>query len=312
MMGENRKSILILKSDKDSFENFYINHMQENNIKTVPIYRYNKRVALWILTIWMELLHLPFQWIWYGNWKKFLYKYDVVIVFDNISSWKVLSYINKKNPKARIIVWYWNMITKKNVIPGKYRKTCEVWSFDQQDCMRYKLQKNIQFYFHSEVRQDILPQYDAIFVGKDKGRWEVVMDMKRRLENCNLKLYINVVKDTSMIKKINIRNRRNKYERLLDYKEVLRIINESSCIIDVPQPGQTGLTVRTLEALFYKKKLISTNMSLRSYEFYRPENILIWNSECDNDTIIDFFRKPYKEIADVQFAFENWIDNFGL
>lgn len=311
-MRESKKSILILKSDKDTFENFYIDHMQTNKIKTVPIYRYNKGIALWLLTIWMELLHLPFQWVWYGKWKKELNKYDVVIVFDSNSSWKILSYIKKKNSDLRIIAWYWNIVTRKKKIPDKYRQFSEVWSFDQQDCLKYKMQKNIQFYFYSEKRQYIPLKYDAVFIGKDKGRWEIIMNLKRRLEHCNLKLYINVVKDTSIIKRLQLKNRKNKYEELMDYEEVLKKIDESSCIIDVPQSGQSGLTVRVLEALFYKKKLISTDKSLCSYNFYRPENILIWNKECDDNKIINFFKKPYKEVADIQFSFEKWIENFGL
>lgn len=82
-MIEKKNKILILKSDKDNFERFYIKNMQTENIKTVPIYRVNDGIMWKILWLWQEILELPLYWIWYGKWKESLRQYDTLILFDS-------------------------------------------------------------------------------------------------------------------------------------------------------------------------------------------------------------------------------------
>ena len=63
----------------------------------------------------------------------------------------------------------------------------------------------------------------------------------------------------------------------MDYDSVLEVMTASKAIIDLPHPNQTGLTIRSIEALGLKKKLITTNVDIKKYDFYHPSNILIIN-----------------------------------
>ena len=48
--------------------------------------------------------------------------------------------------------------------------------------------------------------------------------------------------------------------------EVMKIFKESRCVLDAPQAGQTGLTIRTIECLGAKRKLITTNKDIVKYD----------------------------------------------
>ena len=53
----------------------------------------------------------------------------------------------------------------------------------------------------------------------------------------------------------------------------------SKAVIDTPLPLQSGLTMRTLEVLSSKTKLITTNDFIENYNFYNKNNIYIIKKE---------------------------------
>lgn len=50
---------------------------------------------------------------------------------------------------------------------------------------------------------------------------------------------------------------------MISYQENLDNIRKSKCIVDVVQKGQIGLTLRPLESLFFKKKLLTNNKCIK-------------------------------------------------
>ncbi|MCX7161352.1 MAG: hypothetical protein NT176_20175 [Proteobacteria bacterium] len=58
-------------------------------------------------------------------------------------------------------------------------------------------------------------------------------------------------------------------------EEAARRFGEHSTILDIHHPGQTGLTLRTFEALASGRKLITTNPAVRDHEFFDPARILV-------------------------------------
>ena len=76
--------------------------------------------------------------------------------------------------------------------------------------------------------------------------------------------------------------------------EMKDIYIHSRCVLDSAQAGQIGLTIRVLEALGAKKKLITTNKDIVNYDFFCPDNIYVYDGSIDLDSC--FFKEPYKEI----------------
>lgn len=76
--------------------------------------------------------------------------------------------------------------------------------------------------------------------------------------------------------------------------EMMKIFELSKCILDAPQGGQVGLTIRTIECLGARRKLITSNEDVVNYDFYTPENIYVYSGDIDFNS--PFFTQPYKEI----------------
>jgi len=79
----------------------------------------------------------------------------------------------------------------------------------------------------------------------------------------------------------------------LSKDQIANIMSVTKCVLDAPQAGQTGLTIRTIECLGAKRKLITTNSDIANYDFYRPENILIFDGNVNFTG--PFFTSPYVE-----------------
>ena len=73
--------------------------------------------------------------------------------------------------------------------------------------------------------------------------------------------------------------------------------------------NQNGLSMRTFECLGYSKKMITTNQNVVNYDFYRQENIYVYDGkEIDFNDI--FFNSEYKELEKEivdKYYIENWI-----
>ncbi len=74
-------------------------------------------------------------------------------------------------------------------------------------------------------------------------------------------------------------------------KEWDDIVSRTSAILDVHHPEQGGLTIRTLESLALGFKVVTTDASIRDYEFYNPTQIHVIDRD-DPEIPEAFLRKP--------------------
>ena len=98
-----------------------------------------------------------------------------------------------------------------------------------------------------------------------------------------------------------------KYKKL-SIEQTLDKIKHTDCVLDALQAVQKGLTMRTIECLGSKRKIITINEDIVNYDFYDPQNILIYNDNIDFSS--EFFNTPYKEInieVYEKYSITNWL-----
>jgi len=245
----------------------------------------------------------------FGSWKNDLTGYNTIIVFDCDAMLSVVKYI-KQHSNARVIGWFWNPLYGRNYLKNM-TKLCEVWSFDKEDCKKYGLKSNTQFYF-KDIYTAKLQQckYDVIFVGQDKGRLEKLMQLKTEFEKLGLRTLFHITPNRNHFNFFN-RNR-YLYGRRIPYQEVLSYISQSKTILEYVSYGQSGLTLRSLESLFLRKKLITNNPRVRDMDFYNAENIFIIG-EDDISKLPSFIDSPYVDVGEYniqEYDFDEWINRF--
>ena len=94
----------------------------------------------------------------------------------------------------------------------------------------------------------------------------------------------------------------------LNETQLIDVYTSTKCVLDCPQKGQTGLTIRVIEALGSKKKIITTNKDILNYDFYRRENIYVFSDKFDFDDV--FFNSEYKDIPIEiykKYSLKNWL-----
>lgn len=250
---------------------------------------------------------IPFISPWLSSWKHNLSDYTTVIIHASKIIPPVVKYIRKTNPKIRIILWYWNPVNKCVELDKFLGTNCELWSFDEDDCVRFGLKYNTQYYFKDVELLKNDKNIDVFFVGSDKGRLTYLIKLKSILDEYNISNYFHI---TPTGKKNP--NYKIYYSKRIPYDEVLKYIASCKVIVDYVSENQRGLTLRPLEALFFKKKLITNDETIVKRDFYRRENIFIIGKDNFKE-LPEFIYSPYLEIDQEiveRYEFENWISRF--
>lgn len=233
----------------------------------------------------------------YNSWKKDIEQYDVVILGENGYSKSISKYIRKKNKKCKILMYFWNNINEVYAKHLKDENIDEFWTFDKDDARKYNMKYNPQFYTNNIQLENNLQEFDIVFLGRAKKRKNEIMSLKDDFEQQNLKCKFIIIEDE---------------KHYIQYEEYLNLISKSKCILDYNQNGQTGLTLRPMEALFFNKKLITNNSDIKNYDFYNSKNIFILEDNKMGE-VNKFVNTPNEKIYEHilnNYDFNSWVEKF--
>lgn len=255
-----------------------------------------------------------------GDWKYSILDYDLVIIVDTTKFNYIYKYIKTYNPQIEIILWFWNPVAKsrlEGIIKGN--KDIKAYTFDKFDSRKYSIKHKNQYYFSSIVLPARNIDNDIFFIGADKGRKKELLQLEKIFKFYGLRCNINIVGKKYKFP-INIYHKaleffgiiHDKYKDGMDYDTALEQISRSNAILDFVQVGQTGMSMRPLEALFFNKKLVTNNLEIIKEDFYNKNNIFIIGKDKIEE-IKDFLERPYIEISASikdRYDFKNWIKEF--
>lgn len=260
-----------------------------------------------------------------------LQDYSLIIVNEMIYSAQLIAYIRKHVPKTKIVYWFWDtasMMYKglrfydsekelRKLLKAINKYGVLATSFDIGDCQKYKFTYRPQvvpFFSVDELRafekdhsQKI--KQDVFFAGRDKGRLATLIKLAEKFNE--LKISYNFWISPDRDKAYNmIEQKWFMKDAFVPYKKIVQQNLQSKAILDIVQEGQQGLTWRPIEALLYRRKLITNFQQIKEYEFYRPENIFIIGEDSMQD-LRGFLNSGFKEInIDVlaQYTFSGWLN----
>lgn len=245
--------------------------------------------------------------------KKDLSSYDCVIFFECTVKNYAIEFIRKNNPDLRIIIYFRNKFSysKKRNLSLKFleKNNCEFWSYNKEDCCEKNFKYNSQFWntgFYNKINLKSEVENDIIFLGRIKNREKKLRNLHNICKKENLKSYIYLVPKSEFEFDKNFEN------KYMDYLEYLDKVVKSNVIIDLVNEKNYGLTIRPLEAIFLKKKLITNYKEITTYDFYNPKNVFIIEDDSING-LQDFLKKEYEEIDQTiikKYDFKEWIKNF--
>lgn len=86
--------------------------------------------------------------------------------------------------------------------------------------------------------------------------------------------------------------------RILAVGDYLRLLTRSRAVLDVNHADQSGLTIRTIETLGARRKLITTNTDVENYDFYHPSRVLVIDAKRPDVAAIKTFLDVPQEALD--------------
>lgn len=264
--------------------------LQNGGYEVLHPYRYKTIVGRLVLELLVQL-KLPQRIIFNKKVLDFSGKY--IIVHDSIITRQFLLWLKKNHPDKRLIFDYTNMIGKAHhLLPKSIPRDIEIWTYDKHDSEKYGINlSRCGGYPTSFIGEKREKKYDVIYVGKDKGRAEYILGLKKQFEAMGLTTKFLIMPSTRVSKK------KGYYSKEIPYQEVIKLVTESRAILNIALPNQKGATMRDYESIFNEVKLITTNANIKELEFYKKQNVFILG-EDDVSGLNEFIKSPFEKISE--------------
>ena len=161
-------------------------------------------------------------------------------------------------------------------------------------------------------------KYDISFIGTGHAdRVRIVKDVMRQCKADGKKVfryifmphYLVFLKNKLLNRDFKGVKKKEIHFKMIPFEKLYKIYANSKCVVDVENPGQHGLTMRSIEIIGLKRKFITTNADIVNYDFYNPNNILVIDRK---NPVVDmsFFEKPYEELPKEiyeKYSLKSWI-----
>ncbi len=291
-----KEKILCLACPSVGFDSS--SYRREYGIASFPLLKKKKMVVKFLMFIGYYLFS-PILYLVYGEWKKEIDNYDLVILDTRRPAKYAVKYIKKKN--KRLVMFYWNVVTKNELQPNFLKKyTNEIFTFDKSDSIKYNIGFNDTCIYEKilEKNNKKTSNNKAYYLGAYKpGRESELKKYYDLFTYYSIECDFNLVGNSNSIFK----------SKALNYTDYLSNVSESEYIVEIVSNGQKGLTLRTLEALYYGKKLITNNKTIKNYDFYSPKWIFIIGEDNEFEKFIHADSSEVDREYIKYYFYENWL-----
>lgn len=247
-------------------------------------------------------------------------EYDLVFVISGQTlSAHTLAGWRRACPAAKFVLYMWDSFANRRWAVDNLKFFDHCFSFDRNDSVKYSLSFRPLFFSPGfETVQQSEPKFDISFVGTaHTDRYAVVSAVRRKLGGKVNSFWYLFLQAKWVFWVYKLSNPAFRKARISDFDfspltkaTVQEIFSNSKAVLDVEHPQQTGLTMRTLEALGAKKKLITTNVGVRDYDFFSPDNICVIDREFPG-VPADFLYENYVDVSPEiygKYRLEGWMD----
>lgn len=245
--------------------------------------------------------------------------YSIILVIQGEGvTTRTLSFLRGKYPNARMTFYTWDSIDNKPFSKLSLSHYDRCSTFDPLDAKKYGMEFRPLFFspgFDRPATTDFT--YDLSFIGTvHSDRYRIVHTLTKQLPQ-EAKSFIYLYLQAPWMydfRRVFTRtlagSKRDEFRFDPLSKDIVQAtFFGSRAIVDIEHPSQRGATMRTFETLGSRRKMITTNASLRNYDFYNSQNILI----IDRSTPLldrDFLKTPYVPIPEeirTRYSLRQWV-----
>jgi len=318
-----KEKIVILGNGEDWCEKSLTDLKKIENVKIINrkyLYNFNKFLCSLIKIHFSyklnKIINLPFKSIWIKKVLEAIGEENnqniIFIIYDRSflsNNKKFLECLRKKYPNCKLVYMFTNIVkisgAGDNHFVSKLNQYYDVvYAFDPEDAKKYNFKYSPLLY--SLNPKQVEEKNQVFYVGRAKDRYPMLLQVYEKIKelNINRNFYIFGVseKEQKHVEEI-------KYNRYISYDDCLEEIQCSNCLLDIIQGDSCGFTIKTCEAVYYDKLLITTNKNVKQAPFYDERYILVINSAEDINK--EFFENAknvkYSKEGKAYFSIENYL-----
>ncbi|MDN3605808.1 hypothetical protein [Kaistella yonginensis] len=231
-----------------------------------------------------------------------------------------LEKFRERHPAAEMIYYSYDSAREYPKFLKLYSYFDKNFTFEPKDALQYNLHFRPLFYLneYGASLENSPQKFDLVFIGTaHTDRFVIGEKIEEICTKQNLRTYFYYYapsKAAFLLKKIFDQNLKRFDVKKLSFKklkhaEIATMYSQTQAVLDINKPFQEGLTMRTFETLAAGKKLLTTNLDIKNYPLYQPENVMILDRKNLNIDI-DFFKSTFKEIESEtleKMTLDSWI-----
>ncbi|MEL1244057.1 hypothetical protein AAEO56_07295 [Flavobacterium sp. DGU11] len=202
-----------------------------------------------------------------------------------------------KQQTKKYLAYLYDSTKRFPVLPRLENIFDAIYSFDEDDVAKYSFTHITNYIYlpKHEIKPSAAFDYRVFIVMSADERLPLLNTIAKELNKLKVsfKFVVRVTKKTDPENNPGIEYS----EKEIRPEELPGYLEKAEMFLDIVRLGHNGLSFRVFEALAHQKKLITTNASIKNYEFYNPNNILV--IDPDNLAIsASFFETPYNPLPE--------------
>ncbi|GCF93511.1 hypothetical protein NRIC_14020 [Enterococcus florum] len=230
--------------------------------------------------------------------------YELIIFLDYGFDPEMAEHI-RPYTKAKIVLFFWNHFLDRHyrlLDAGLHSPAIDqIAHFDPLEARDLGLIHNSSFYSGNMRCPTPQKAYDIFFGAADNGRKQEAMALKQDFDKLALTTYYHILPA-----------RGNDQKGYLPYSEYVALMASATSILEIMRAGQFGVTLRTFESSFFRKKLLTENPMIAYYRLYKPENVFQLQQRSFEELPL-FLETPFQPIDSEMLTFfeaRNWAERF--
>ncbi|MFT6985480.1 MAG: hypothetical protein ACJAT7_001290 [Psychromonas sp.] len=240
--------------------------------------------------------------------------YDILLIikgeFLNTKFFECL--LNKIRIKNKVLYQWDSVLNNPNtLVIQQYFDS--VFTFDRDDANKYGFIYHPLFYIDLfERKANTTIEFDFFFIGvfhgdRHKELSKIKEYAKENNMTCYFKLYI------SLFNYLKCKLFDNDFAGVtlsdvifkgVSILEVAELLHKSRFVVDIAHKQQSGLTIRTFEALGAGKKLITNNKNIKKEKFYDANNVFF----LDELNTLEDFPSPTASSSIQNHTVKSWVN----
>lgn len=211
----------------------------------------------------------------------------IIIIKGEYLTEKHIALLKQKYPSAKFLLYLWDSIIRIQNSALLLNGFDNIYTFDRLDSLNYRLKFRPLFYRKSYVYKKEPCKYDISFVGEmHSERYQILHALKEEFLKHGIRYKFSLCTGrytyfvNRYVKRIIDRNDKDLFIfKKMSYDQYLDVSLSSKVILDLAHPLQSGLTMRTIEAIGMKKKILTDNKDFIHYPIWNDGNYQVFDAK---------------------------------